>query len=439
MSGRRDDLPAPRRLRLTAAGTLLALALIAGVGAASASAATARSITSACGSASQPLIDVSRTNPHHPGISCLFLWEVASGPRPGRYAPEQLVTRAQMATFIARVLTEAGASLPSSPPSAFSDVPPGSTHAQAINQLASVGVVTGTDGRYRPEGEVSRAQMTSFIMRAAALVAGSPLPPGSDAFADDDGNVHEPNIDRAATAGIAAGTSGASFNPSGEVTRAQMGSFLARLLALFVDDYEVPTRATEPDPPSGPLYRFLVPPGTAGSSQPARWDPCAAPGIPWRIVGASRPAWDTLVTDAVADASTATGLPVPRNQAVTGSRRLDIEFRPGSEFPPGVVGIAQPIIVRTAAGEPEIISAQISFNADFLDLVTDPAAGPRGAEAARILVLHEVGHVFGLDHVDDPRLLMAPNLDADQQEPFYGFGAIDGLSLVGASRGCVPG
>jgi hypothetical protein len=95
------------------------------------------------------------------------------------------------------------------------------------------------------------------------------------------------------------------------------------------------------------------------------------------------------------------------------------------------------VIVGTSAGEPEIIGAHISFNADFLDLVTDPAAGPAGAEAAQILVLHEVGHVFGLDHVDDERLLMAPNLDPDVQEPYYGFGELDGLTLVGANRGCV--
>jgi hypothetical protein len=170
-----------------------------------------------------------------------------------------------------------------------------------------VGVVSGSEGRYGPNGDVTRAQMASFLMRAAELVAGAPLPTGGNAFGDDNGNLHEDNINRAAAAGVATGTGGTSFTPSGEVSRAQMGSFLARLLALFVDEYGVPTRATEPDPPpAGPPYRFLVPPGAFGNTQPARWDPCRA-AIPWRIVGASRPDWDVLVSNAVADAGTATG------------------------------------------------------------------------------------------------------------------------------------
>jgi hypothetical protein len=430
-------LRAPRG-RLVGAVTLLVTVVVGAVSVSPAHAAPARSITSACGSYSEPLLDVRATNPHHPGISCLFLWEVAAGTSPGRYSPERNVTRAEMATFIARLLTESGQALPSSPPHRFSDVAPGSTHARSINQLAAVGIVSGDGNLFRPGTHVTRAQMATFLMGAAALVAGEPLPTGGDAFTDDAGNVHEPNINRAAAAGVAAGTSGSSFTPSGRVTRAQMGSFLARLLSLFVDDYAVPTRSDGSDPPFGPLYRFIVSPGEFGNSQPARWDPCAASTIPWRIVGSSQPAWDAVVADAFADASTATGLQVPRNQAFTGARRIDVEFVAASELPEGVGGLAQPRVEGTPAGEPEIVSGRILFNRDFIELVMDPAAGPIGIEAADILALHEVGHVFGLDHVDDPQLLMAPQLDPDVQDPFYGQGELDGLALVGASRGCLP-
>jgi hypothetical protein len=426
--------------RLFGAVTVLVTVALGVASVAPAQAATARSIVSACGWYSEPLLDVRGTNPHHPGISCLFLWDVAAGTSPGRYSPERNVTRAEMATFIARLLTESGEVLPSSPPHRFTDVSPASIHARAINQLAAVDIVGGSgDGSmFRPSAPVSRAQMATFLMGAAALVSGGPLPTGGDAFTDDAGNVHEPNIDRAANAGIAAGTSGSSFSPSGQVTRAQMGSFLARLLALLVDEFGVPTRADGSDPPFGPLYRFIVSPGELGNSQPGRWDPCAAPTIPWRIVGSSEPAWDALVADALADASTATGLQVPRDQGFTGARRIDVEFVPASQLPEGVGGIAQPRIIGTAAGEPEIASGRIIFNRDFVELVMDPAAGPIGVEAANILALHEVAHVFGLDHVDDPRLLMAPELDPDLQDPFYGQGELDGLLLVGATRGCLP-
>src|SRR5688572_23750369 len=130
--------------RLVGAVTVLVTVMFGAVTAAPASAAPARSIVSACGSYSEPLLDVRGTDPHHPGISCLFLWEVAAGTSPGRYSPERNVTRAEMATFIARLLTEAGEALPSSPPHRFSDVAPGSTHARAIDQLAAVGIVSGS-------------------------------------------------------------------------------------------------------------------------------------------------------------------------------------------------------------------------------------------------------------------------------------------------------
>ena len=50
------------------------------------------------------------------------------------------------------------------------------------------------------------------------------LAPGAD-----DGNVHEDNIDALAAIGIVLGTGDGNFDPSGDVRRDQMASFLIRL------------------------------------------------------------------------------------------------------------------------------------------------------------------------------------------------------------------
>ena len=59
------------------------------------------------------------------------------------------------------------------------------------------------------------------------------LPPGGT-FIDDDGDIHEPNIEAIAAAGITNGCEPDRFCPDDPVTRAQMGSFLARALDLPV-------------------------------------------------------------------------------------------------------------------------------------------------------------------------------------------------------------
>lgn len=60
------------------------------------------------------------------------------------------------------------------------------------------------------------------------------LPAGEEGFADTAGNVHAEAIDKLAAAGVTTGRTPSVYGPAGQVTRAQMASFLVRLLALWV-------------------------------------------------------------------------------------------------------------------------------------------------------------------------------------------------------------
>jgi len=85
--------------------------------------------------------------------------------------------------------------------------------------------------------------MAGSLLAAALMAAGlfsaglavpalsQELPPGGT-FIDDDGDVHEPNIEAIAAAEITNGCQPSRFCPNLPVTRAQMGSFLARALDL---------------------------------------------------------------------------------------------------------------------------------------------------------------------------------------------------------------
>ncbi len=82
----------------------------------------------------------------------------------GTYRPTQQLNRAQMASFIVRALEEVtGQDIPRSP--IFTDV--SGTHQANIEKLATIGVTVGRDVNiYAPGAPVTRAQMASFIARS---------------------------------------------------------------------------------------------------------------------------------------------------------------------------------------------------------------------------------------------------------------------------------
>jgi hypothetical protein len=78
-----------------------------------------------------------------------------------RYCPSGTVTRAQMASFLSRALN-----LPRASRDYFWD-DNGNRHEDAINRVAAAGITVGCDtGRYCPNGLVTREQMAAFLRRA---------------------------------------------------------------------------------------------------------------------------------------------------------------------------------------------------------------------------------------------------------------------------------
>ena len=95
----------------------------------------------------------------------------------GSFHPHSSVTRGQMATFIARSLDldEPGPDAPT-----FDDVD-GTTHEQAIRAAADDGIAEGFgDGTFRPNERVTRAQMASFLARGLDLEASDDAPDFDD-------------------------------------------------------------------------------------------------------------------------------------------------------------------------------------------------------------------------------------------------------------------
>ena len=109
-------------------------------------------------------------------INCIAYYGITNGTGDGStYSPNQDVTRAEMAVFIARaakeplVLTWA---MPWTPGS--TDIGDVWAEAQdAINRLASKGMIS-SGGAYRPRCAITRAEMASFLVGMLAKVAAAP-------------------------------------------------------------------------------------------------------------------------------------------------------------------------------------------------------------------------------------------------------------------------
>lgn len=184
----------------------------------------------------QRFTDVPVGGAHHATVSCSVWWELTRGTTATTYSPARGVTRAQMATFLARLVNAAGGSLPQAPLDQFFD-DNDSTHEANIDRMAVVGIMQGVGGGdFDPDATVTRAQMATILVRAYEHASGDTLPAAPDAFTDDDGNPNETRIDQAAAAGFTSGLAPGVFDPGREVTRGQVSSLLVRVLDLAVED-----------------------------------------------------------------------------------------------------------------------------------------------------------------------------------------------------------
>jgi hypothetical protein len=169
------------------------------------------------------LTDISG-HPHEDAIRSLREAGITTGYADGTFRPDENVTRAQMATF----LTRAAKLEPGGEPT-FSDVAADHPHARGIAAVAAAGISEGwDDGTFRPARDVTRAQMASFLARALELDPGS----GRTFHDVPEHHPHHGSIEAVAAEGIALGRDDGSFRPDEAVTRGHMASFLARAFEL---------------------------------------------------------------------------------------------------------------------------------------------------------------------------------------------------------------
>jgi 5'-nucleotidase / UDP-sugar diphosphatase len=164
--------------------------------------------------------DVPADNVHRAAIDELAAMEILLGYPDGTFRPSTNITRAQMASVIARA-----AGLSDVTPT-FSDVPAGYVHAGAIGALADAGVILGYgDGTFRPGESIRRDHSAVFLARWLDL------DPVMDAQFDDLAtNPYAGLIHALWRSDIARGTTTTTFTPLAPIRRDQTASLVNRVL-----------------------------------------------------------------------------------------------------------------------------------------------------------------------------------------------------------------
>ncbi len=249
------------RWAVLAAGSLIASVLAAGAVPAGAVTDRADHTTplSACvgdAAVDRSFSDVSAGHAFRGAINCIAYYGITRGIGDGSaYSPEQDVTRAEMAVFIARAAEVAGVDLGPAGDARFNDIADLWEEAQdAINRLALKGMIPA-GGSYRPDDAITRAEMATFLIgllleaapnvtrdsTSGAILLGKP---GSGSPADD----RFPDTGSAEIAaiyelGVTKGAGSAAvqddteppldlnYEPEGTVDRGQMAAFITRALA----------------------------------------------------------------------------------------------------------------------------------------------------------------------------------------------------------------
>lgn len=163
-----------------------------------------------------------------------------SGYTNGTFEPDRNMTRAEVTTMFARLLTEKMAA-DQTYSNTFSDVAKSHWAANYIGYMQQFGIITGyADGSFRPDASVTRAEFAAIASRFETLTE------GTKSFSDVPGSHWAAKyINFAATRGWVNGYADGTFRPNNSITRAEVAAVTCRLLERNADQSYIRSHLSE--------------------------------------------------------------------------------------------------------------------------------------------------------------------------------------------------
>lgn len=163
-----------------------------------------------------------------------------SGYANGTFEPDRNMTRAEVTTMFARLLTEKMAA-DQTYSNTFSDVAKSHWAANYIGYMQQFGIITGyADGSFRPDASVTRAEFAAIASRFEKLTE------GNKSFSDvPSSHWAAKYINFAATRGWVNGYADGTFQPNNSITRAEVAAVTCRLLERNADQSYIRSHLSE--------------------------------------------------------------------------------------------------------------------------------------------------------------------------------------------------
>ncbi|KMY51866.1 S-layer homology domain-containing protein [Peribacillus loiseleuriae] len=168
--------------------------------------------------------DVKPGSLYYDAVSSLSKSKIITGYPDGTYRPLEMLNRGQAAILLTRAL---GLDTTQVKNPGFKDVKSGSTYYNAVAALAQMNVINGySDGTFKPEQPITRAQMAKIIAISYKLQAEDLVDnPFKDVQVKDWYASYIPALIKNK---ITVGTTSTSFSPNETVKRGQMALFIYR-------------------------------------------------------------------------------------------------------------------------------------------------------------------------------------------------------------------
>lgn len=149
----------------------------------------------------------------------------------GKFSPDGTLTRGQMAVILSRLLN-----LPAAPSAGFTDVAPDAWYADGINRCAAAGILQGSEGKAMPEDPITREQAMVMLCRALGIAAEDvgALAAFSDLSLVSD--YARPYVAALVKAGVVKGDANGLLNPLSKITRAEIVTMIDRLVGHYAKD-----------------------------------------------------------------------------------------------------------------------------------------------------------------------------------------------------------
>lgn len=214
----------------------------------------------------------------------------------------------------------------------------------------------------------------------------------------------------------------------------------------------------DPQEPSGDPKAYRLDYSDPATGAPVRFNPCEP--LHYVMNGARMPEWaEPIVHDAVREMAAASGIEMvfdgPTEESPPKVARLDdsggiitkerevydpkrygrkrwspllFAWEDLPEGPDGpIAGVGRASAARAPGGQAVLVSGAL--------LLDYEVPTPRDLKST---VMHELGHILGLAHVEDAQQLMHPSVSLGGAAARLGAGDLNGLRAVGRDAGCLP-